>query len=86
MLPTGLFAAISAKLVEGDGVFYVHAEADDGGGAAIAVVAGVGDVLIVERQGDAAPDMGGVVSFENLFQAVPQAAVAERNPPPPSWR
>jgi len=73
----GLFAAASAELVEGDRVFDAHAEADDGGRAAVAVVAGVGDVLIVERHGDAAPDVGGVVSFENLFQAVAQAAVAE---------
>ena len=46
--------------------------------AAVAVVAGVVDVLRVERSEDAAPDVQRVVGFDNVLAAVVQFAVAEQ--------
>src|SRR5215472_16978000 len=67
----------AAELVEGDGVFHVEAEAEYGCGATNLVISGIGDVLVVEGYRDAAPHVGGVVSFEYLFEAVGEAAIAQ---------
>ena len=53
-------------------------ERGDEDGAAVAVVAGIVDVLEAGRDVDAAPDMGGVVGFHNIFAAVVESAVAEK--------
>jgi len=55
----------------------VGAEARDDHRAAVAVVTGVGDVLEAGGEVDAAPGVDGVVSFENIFAAVGEVAVAE---------
>ena len=66
--------------VERNGVFHVNAEAHDRCGAAIPIVAGIGHVLVVDRKRDPAPDMNGVVRFEDLFQAVVKSAIAQDEP------
>ncbi len=65
------------EFVERNGVFDVNAEAHDGSRAAVLVVAGIRDVLVVDRNRDAAPDVSRVVGLENLFQAVVQRAIAQ---------
>ena len=48
------------------------------GGAAVAVVAGVGDVLDVEGVEHASPGVVVVVGFHDIFAAVVEVAVAEQ--------
>src|SRR5271166_1568305 len=55
----------------------VGAEGGDEDGTAVAVVAGVVDVLQAGCDIDAAPDVEGVVGLQNIFAAVVQLAVAE---------
>ena len=55
----------------------VGAERGDEDGAAVAVVAGIVDVLHAGREVNAAPDVGGVVGLQNIFAAVVQVSVAE---------
>ena len=54
------------------------AERGDEHGAAVAVVAGVIDVLQAGREVDAAPDVGCVVGLHDIFAAVVETAVAEQ--------
>ena len=49
-------------------------------GAAVAVVAGVVDVLQAGGEVDAAPDVDGVIGLQDIFAAVVQGAVAEKEP------
>ena len=56
----------------------VSAEGGDDYRAAVAVVAGVVDVLQAGGEVDAAPDVDGVVGLENIFAAVVEMAVAEK--------
>ena len=56
----------------------VGAERGDEDGAAVAVVAGVDDVLQAGREIDAAPDVDGVVGLQNIFAAVVELAIAEQ--------
>ena len=53
------------------------AEGGDDDGAAVAVVAGIVDVLHAGREIDSAPDVHGVVRLEDVFAAVVEVAVAE---------
>jgi len=46
--------------------------------AAVAIVAGVVDVLRIERGEDAAPHVQRVIGFENVFAAIVQVAVAQQ--------
>ncbi len=46
--------------------------------AAIAVVAGIDDVLEAGREVDPAPRVHGVIGFQDIFAAVVEAAVAEK--------
>ena len=45
--------------------------------AAVAIVAGIDDVLQAGREVDAAPDVDGVISLQNIFAAVVELAIAE---------
>ena len=49
---------------------YVSAERGDEDGAAVAVVAGIIDVLQAGSEVNASPDMGCVIGFDNIFAAV----------------
>ncbi len=54
------------------------AERGDEDGAAVAVVAGVVDVLQAGCEVDAAPDVDCVVGFQDIFAAVVEGAIAEQ--------
>jgi hypothetical protein len=56
----------------------VGADGADPDGAAVAVVAGVVDVLHIERVEHAAPGVVVVVAFDDVFAAVVEVAVAEQ--------
>jgi hypothetical protein len=56
---------------------YVCPQAGDNYRAAVAVVAGIDDVLHSRREIDSAPDMRRIVGLENVFAAVVQMAIAE---------
>ena len=45
-------------------------------GAAVAVVAGIVDVLETGGEIDAAPEVDGIVGFEDVFATVVQCAIA----------
>jgi len=55
----------------------VEAEAGDQDWAAVAVVAGIVDVLQAGSDVDASPQMRGVVGFENIFTSIVQGPVAD---------
>jgi len=69
-----------ADFIERDGVFDVNTESHHGCGAAVPVVAGVRHVLVVDRKRDTAPNVSGVICFEDLLHAVVQSAVAQNEP------
>ena len=54
------------------------AEGGDQDGAAVAVVAGIVDVLDAGGEINATPDVDGVVGLEDVFAAVVESAVAEQ--------
>ena len=56
----------------------VHADGFDEDGAAVCVVAGVGDVLGVEGVEESAPGVEVVVGLEDVFAGVAEIAVAEK--------
>src|SRR5579863_4034146 len=56
----------------------MQAEGRSNQGAAVAVVAGVVDVLRVERREDSAPHVQRVVGFDNVLAPIVQFAVAEQ--------
>jgi hypothetical protein len=67
------------KLWSGRGAvleFHVGAEGADEDGAAVAVVTGVDNVLGAGGDVKAAPDVQRVISFENVFTAVVELAIA----------
>ena len=53
------------------------AERGDEDRAAVAIVAGIVDVLQAGGEVKAAPDVRGVVGLDNVFAAVVQSAIAE---------
>ncbi len=65
-------------MVRGHLELYVEAERGDEDGAAVAVVAGVVDVLQAGRDVNAAPDVGCIVGFDDIFAAVVEIAIAEQ--------
>jgi hypothetical protein len=56
----------------------VEAKARDKDGTAVAVIAGIGDVLKVERGKYAAPYVKRVVGFDDVLAAVVEAPVTEK--------
>jgi hypothetical protein len=57
-------------------VLDVNPKAHDGNGSAHFVVTGIRDVLPVGREGNASPDVRGVMGLEDFLQAIGEAAVA----------
>ena len=60
----------SAQPVERDSVFNMHAKADHESRTAREVVSRIVDMLIVECQGDSAPEVRGVIGLEGLFETI----------------
>ncbi len=56
----------------------MEAERGDEDGAAVAVVAGIVDVLQAGGEVNAAPDVGCIVGFDDIFAAIVEAAIAEQ--------
>jgi repressor of nif and glnA expression len=56
----------------------VQAERRNQNGAAIAVIAGIVDVLKIEAGVNATPEMHGVIGLEDIFPAVGEAAISQQ--------
>src|ERR1700761_4781251 len=65
------------EVVERHGVFYVKAKAHYRGWSASFVIAGASDVLPIGREGNASPDVGGVVGLEDFLEPVGESAIAQ---------
>ena len=65
------------ELVERNCIFNVQADAENGCGSAVLVVAGVVDKLVIKSGCDAAIKMDVVVGLDDLFESVIQMAIAE---------
>jgi hypothetical protein len=68
-----MWIVLSSRPLELD----VEAEGGDEDRAAVAVVAGIVDVLQAGSNVDAAPKVGSVVGLHNIFAAVVESAIAQ---------
>ncbi len=67
---------LRVTILVGSSEINMKAQAGDGDGAAVLVIAGIVDVLDVEGSKEAAPDMRGVKALKDFLRAVSKGAVS----------
>src|SRR5215831_3205998 len=67
----------ATHFIERDSVFDVKPETQNRYRPPVAVVAWIGDVLVIDRERDPAPDVGCVIGLENLLEPIVQRPIAQ---------